>query len=95
MEGEAEGGACGEEVGARVDVGGDVVGGLGGEEGEEGEVRVGRGGVGGVAGELGGAPRFELGVGGGEVGCECRCCGGCVCVGCWGGVGVGGCGYGC
>lgn len=38
MEGEAEGVALGEEVGAGVEVGEDVVGGLGGEEGEEGEV---------------------------------------------------------
>ena len=35
MEGEAECVAVGEEVGAGVDVGEDVVGGLGGEEGEE------------------------------------------------------------
>lgn len=36
MEGEAQGVAGGEEVGARVQVGGYVVGGLGAEEGEEG-----------------------------------------------------------
>lgn len=36
MEGEAERVAVGEEVGARVQVCGYVVGGLGGEEGEEG-----------------------------------------------------------
>lgn len=37
MEGEAENVACCEEVGARVDVGGYVVGRLGGEEREEGK----------------------------------------------------------
>ena len=51
MEGEAEGVAGREEVGARVDVGGYVVGGLGTEEGEElldggGEGRWGFGGWG-------------------------------------------------
>lgn len=49
MEGEAEGVAFCEEVGARVQVGGYVVGGLGGEEGEEGEVWVRGWGEGGAA----------------------------------------------
>ncbi len=44
MEGEAEGVARGEEVGAGVQVGDYVVGGLGGEEGEEGGGVVGGGG---------------------------------------------------
>lgn len=53
MEGQAERVALGEEVGARVQVGGYVVRGLGGEEGEEGEVRGGGwwGGERGVAGK--------------------------------------------
>lgn len=38
VEGKAESVACCEEVGARVEMGGYVVWGLGGEEGEEGEV---------------------------------------------------------
>ncbi len=50
MEGEAEGVAGCEEVGAGVQVGGYVVGGLGGEEGEEGEVGVCGGWEGGAAG---------------------------------------------
>jgi len=44
VEGEAEGVARGEEVGAGVQVGDYVVGGLGGEEGEEGGGWVGGGG---------------------------------------------------
>ena len=50
MEGEPERVAGREQVGACVQVGGDVVGGLGGEEGEEGEVGVCGGGEGGAAG---------------------------------------------
>lgn len=51
MEGQAQGVAGGEEVGAGVQVCGYVVGGLGGEEGEEGEVGVCWGGQGGAAGQ--------------------------------------------
>ena len=57
VEGEAEGVAGGEEVGARVQVGGYVVRGLGGEEGEEGEVGGCGGGEGEAAGWVVGGPR--------------------------------------
>lgn len=50
VEGEAEGVAGGEEVGAGVEVGAYVVRGLGGEEGEEVEVGVCGWGEGGAAG---------------------------------------------